>query len=165
MATATVPGAYGNTPSMPATQTISDNSLPVPKDGRDPTARANFLPYPVSTSGPAMVATDLSTFRTRGTSEAGKLLHQELLELQEKYTRAIDRYNWNQLVYTAEFRFEPVIGQTYHLYADGKRQLLSMIAPGQWSKPHIGSFRLNVDRAWEVVELAPGIDRAALFGG
>jgi hypothetical protein len=150
---------------MPATQPTSNSALPVPRDGRDPTARANFLPYPVSTLAPAITATDLGTFRSRGTSEAGRMLRQELLELQEKYTRAVDRYNWNQLVYAAEFRFEPVIGETYHLYADGDRQLLSMIAPGQWNKTHLGSFRLNVDRSWEIVALADGIDRAVLFGG
>jgi hypothetical protein len=139
-------------------------SLPVPKDGRDPTARANFLPYPVSSSGPAIIPNDLTSFRTRGVSEVEKQLQQQLVELREKYIAAIDRFNWNKLVYESEFRFEPVMGQIYHLYRGAKGHVLSMIEPGQWHRPYLGSFRLNLDRCWEVVELAEGIDRSELFG-
>lgn len=139
-------------------------SLPVPKDGREPSARANFLPYPVSTSGPAIIANDLTSFRTRGVSEIEKQLQQQLVELREKYIAAIDRFNWNKLVYESEFRFEPVMGQTYHLYQGTGRLMLSMIEPGQWHRPYLGSFRLNLDRCWEVVQLAEGMDRRQLFG-
>ena len=138
-------------------------SLPLPKDGRDPTARANFLPYPVSSTSPAIIPNDLTSFRSRGASEVEKQLQQQLVELREKYVAAIDRFNWNKLVFGSEFRFEPVMGQTYHLYRGIHRLMLSMIEPGQWHRPYIGSFRLNLDRCWEVVQLADGIDREALF--
>ncbi len=148
--------------SLDATQALAQ--LPVPKDGRNPAGRANFLPYPVSTSGPAIVPNDLSTFRSRGVSEMEKQLHQQMVELREKYVAAIDRFNWNKLVYGAEFRFEPVMGETYYLYHGRQGHLLSMIGPREWPRPFIGAFRLNLDRCWEVVELAEGLDRDKIFG-
>lgn len=159
-------------PEKPNTPEIQDNSspqsaldvLPTPRDGRLPALRGNFLPYPTSTQGPAIVPNDLSGFRSRGLSQTEKRLRQELVELHEQYSRAVDRFNWNQLVYHAEFRFEPVIGQVYHLYRDAKgKYLLSMVEPGQWQYDHVGSFRLNLDRAWEVVEIAPEVNARELF--
>jgi len=148
------------TPQIPSETEL----LPVPRDGRNEGARANFLPYPVSTLGPAIVPNDLSTFRNRGRSEVEKRLRQKLVELHEAYARTVDEFNWNSLVYGSEFRFDPVVGETYHLYREGGRFMLSMVGPGDWSLEFIGSFRLNIDRCWEVVLLADGIDRAALFG-
>jgi hypothetical protein len=140
------------------------SELPVPAKGRQPGVRANFLPYPASTLGPAIVPNDLTSFRSRGASEVEKRLHQELLELREKYLRVIDQFNWNRLVYEAEFRFEPVTGETYHLYRDGGRFSLSLVGPQEWAREFVGSFRLNIDRCWEPVAIAPGFDREAVFG-
>ena len=140
------------------------NDLPVPRDGRDPLARANFLPYPVAASGPAIIPNDLTSFRSSGVSRVEKQLQQQLLELREQYIAAIDRFNWNKLVYESEFRFEPVMGETYYLYRGRDGHQLSMIGPGEWSRPFVGAFRLNVDRCWELVELGEGIDPGAIFG-
>lgn len=151
--------------SAEATPIPAENDLlPVPRDGRNESGRANFLPYPVSTLGPAIVPNDLSTFRQRGRSEVEKRLRQQLVELHDAYTRAVDQFNWNSLVYASEFRFDPVVGETYHLYQEGGRHMLSMIGPGDWGYEHVGSFRLNVDRCWEVVRLADGVDREKIFG-
>ena len=139
--------------------------LPIPKDGRDSTARANFLPYPVSSSSPAIIPQDLTNFRSRGVSQVEKQLHQQLVELREKYAEAIDKFNWNKLVYESRFGFEPVMGETYYLYEDSGHHVLSMIGPEEWSKKFVGAFRLNLDRCWEVVRLAEDTDRERLFGG
>lgn len=111
-----------------------------------------YLPYPVSTLSPRIVPTDLSSFKSRGISEVERDLQQKLVQLRETYLEAIDHFNWNKLVYESEISFEPVVGETYHLYEARGRRLLSMIAPNEWPMKHLASLRLNVDRQWQVVE-------------
>jgi hypothetical protein len=42
----------------------------------------------------------------------------------------VEEYKWNELVYNAKFAFEPVIGQTYHLYVGRDGNIfLSMVNP------------------------------------
>lgn len=113
-----------------------------------------YLPYPVSTLSPRIVPTDLSSFKSRGISEVERDLQQKLVELRETYLAAIDHFNWNKLVYESEISFEPVVGETYHLYESRSRRLLSMIAPHEWPMRHLATVRLNVDRQWQIVEAA-----------
>jgi hypothetical protein len=123
-----------------------------------------FLPYPSSTLSPRIVPTDLSSFKSRGISEVERDLQQKLIELREEYLRAIDHFNWNKLVYEAEIQFEPVIGETYHLYEMRGRRTLSMISPDQWPQRHLATVRLNVDRQWKIVETSDEVDPRSLFG-
>lgn len=124
-----------------------------------------FLPYPVSTLSPPIVPNDLTSFKTRGISQVERDLRQKLTEIREDYLRAIDHFNWNKLVYEAEIRFEPVVGEIYHLYEmESGRRALSMISPEQWPHRHLASVRLNYDRQWLMVEMGQGIESAELFG-
>jgi hypothetical protein len=130
-----------------------------------PTSSSAFLPYPVSTLSPRIVPVDLSSFKSRGISEVERELQQKLVELREDYLRAIDHFNWNKLVYEAEIQFEPVVGETYHLYEIRGRRMLSMISPEEWPHPHLATVRLNVDRQWNVVTTGEGVDPRQIFGG
>ena len=121
------------------------------------------MPYPVSTLSPRIVPNDLTNFKSRGISKVERELEQKLLEMREEYVRAIDAFNWNKLIYEAEIRFEPVIGQTYYLYEIRQSYTLSMVPPEEWIYPCLGTFRLNADQQWEPIEIAENIDRARLF--
>ena len=123
-----------------------------------------FMPYPVSTLSPPIVPNDLTSFKTRGISQVERDLRQKLTEIREDYLRAIDHFNWNKLVYEAEIRFEPVVGESYHLYDMGGRRALSMISPDQWPHRHLATVRLNHDRQWLVVETGEGVEKTELFG-
>lgn len=122
-----------------------------------------FMPYPVSTLSPKIIPTDLSSFKSRGISEVERGLQQKLTEIREEYLAAIDHFNWNKLIYEADINFEPIIGQTYHLYEVRGRKLLSMIAPDQWHHKHLATVRLNIDRQWKLEELSEDIDQKSLF--
>lgn len=140
-----------------------NTALPLLKDARVAGSRSNFLPYPTSSLSPAFVPNDLTNFRSRGVSETEKRLRAELVELQERYVATIDRFNWNRLVYSADFRFEPILGTVYFLYRASQGLILSMVEPGEWDLEFLGSFRLNTDRCWEAVDIADGICREELF--
>lgn len=122
------------------------------------------MPYPVSTLSPRIVPNDLTNFKTRGISKVERELEQKLIEMREQYIRTIDQFNWNKLLYEADINFEPVIGQSYHLYQIRGGYTLSMIPPSEWMYQHLGSFRLNADQQWEPIEISPEVDKQALFG-
>ncbi|MDP4625750.1 MAG: DUF2452 domain-containing protein [Akkermansiaceae bacterium] len=123
-----------------------------------------FLPYPVSTLSPRIIPTDLSSFKSRGISEVERELQQKLTEIREQYLATIDHFNWNKLVYEADINFEPIVGETYHLYEVRGRKLLSMIGPAEWNKKHLATVRLNVDRQWKLEEISDEVDQRSLFG-
>ncbi|MEO5912977.1 MAG: DUF2452 domain-containing protein [Luteolibacter sp.] len=123
-----------------------------------------FLPYPVSTLSPPIIPNDLTSFKSRGISQVERELQQKLMEIREIYLQTIDHFNWNKLVYEADIQFEPIIGETYHLYEMRGRRQLSMVAPDQWAQKHLASVRLNADRQWKVVSTGSGVDTRELFG-
>jgi hypothetical protein len=141
--------------------TLQNNGIPE----LAPRPSKAFMPYPVSTLSPPIIPADLTSFKTRGISEVERDLRQKLTEIREDYLRAIDHFNWNKLVYEAEIRFEPVVGEVYHLYDMGSGwRALSMIGPEQWQHRHLATVRLNYDRQWLVVRTGEGIESAELFG-
>ncbi len=125
-----------------------------------PTSAA-FMPYPVSTLSPKIIPNDLSTFKSRGISQVERDLQQKLTEMREQYIATIEHFNWNKLVYEADINFEPITGETYHLYEIRGNNVLSMISPEQWAHRHLASFRLNMDRQWELKETS--VDAQELF--
>jgi len=69
-----------------------------------------------------------------------------------QYQNLIEEFEWNELVYGARFSFEPVVGEIYHLYqGDDGINFLSLISPKEWNKEHIGTFKLNSDKKWIVL--------------
>lgn len=137
--------------------------LAVVSDPTDTKPSRAFLPYPASTLSPRIVPNDLSNFKARGITQVERDLQQRLTEIRESYLAAVEHFNWNKLVYESEINFEPIVGQVYHLYSIQDRYQLSMIEPSQWHMRHIGSFRLNVDRQWELVTVADEVDPTLLF--
>jgi hypothetical protein len=62
----------------------------------------------------------------------------------------IEEYKVNDLLYSADYNFQPVIGESYHLYQKNNKEatFLSMIPPDAWDKPYIGSYKINSDKVW-----------------
>jgi len=117
-----------------------------------PGKSAAFLPYPVSTLSPRIIPNDLSNFKARGISQVERDLQLKLEKMREEYIATIEHFNWNKLVYEAEINFEPIVGEIYHLYSVRDKNHLSMIGPDQWSQKHLASFKLNLDRQWDLIE-------------
>lgn len=110
---------------------------------------ASLLPYSTNVGAPAIVLDDVVSWKSRGISNVNKEFENKFNELKIQYENLMIEYKWNELVYNAKFSFEPVIGEIYHLYAnhDGTN-VLSLIAPNEWNKEHIGTFKLNSEKKW-----------------
>lgn len=114
---------------------------------------ASLLPYATSVGAPVITTDDVVAWKSRGIHSVNKEFQNKFQELQSAYQKLMDDYKWNELVYNAKFSFEPVIGETYHMYlGDDGIEFLSLIAPNEWNKEFIASFKLNSDKKWVVLE-------------
>ena len=115
---------------------------------------AALKPYGTSASSPVIKPTNTATWTADGVRRVNKILKGKFDEVKKEYELLMEKFKYNDLLYNAKFGFEPIIGETYHLYKNKKRELyLSIIEPNQWNLEHQGSFRLNSDKMWEKVEL------------
>ena len=112
-----------------------------------------LLPYGDNVSAPAIRLENVSSWKIANSTKDNHQLQSKFLELKQEYQKLVAEYKWNELVYNAKFTFEPVIGQTYHLYYDKQGEVfLSMIGPNEWNKPYIGSFKLDSNNKWNKTE-------------
>lgn len=108
-----------------------------------------ILPYATNVGAPAIITEDTNAWKQRGINKINKQLEAKFNELKAEFQRMIDELKWNELVYSSKFNFEPVIGETYHLYVGNDGNVfLSLISPNEWNRECIGSFYLNSDQKW-----------------
>ncbi len=119
---------------------------------------ASLLPYATNVGAPVIKADDLTGWKNMGINKVNKEFESKFNELKMQYQDLIEEFQWNELVYNARFSFEPIVGEIYHLYkdADGS-DFLSLIGPKEWNKEHIGTFRLNSDKKWILIDLKSSI--------
>ena len=114
---------------------------------------ANVLAYPTSVGAPAIKMDNVVDWKNIGIRNVNKEFENKFSELKLEYKKLMEEYKWNELVYNAKFSFEPVIGETYHMYlGDDGREFLSLISPTEWNKQFIGTFKLNSDKKWVVID-------------
>ncbi len=111
---------------------------------------AALRPYSTNLGAPAITTTDTVAWKNTNIHQVNKQVKAKYDELKAQYDLLMEQFEYNNLVYSAKFSFEPVIGEIYHLYRDKKEQpFLSIISPDECSFDHIGTFRLNADKMWE----------------
>ena len=111
---------------------------------------SKLLPYATSNSSPVISIPNVDAFKKKGVDKVSKQFQAELSDLQNKIKSFVTLAADTQQVYSAKFKFEPIVGERYHLYAgENGENFLSLIAPSNWNKEHLGSFRLNGDYKWE----------------
>ena len=85
-------------------------------DEEDQKYNAGLLPYATNASAPKITSTDLTGWKNTNISKANHQINTEYEKLKNAYDKLIEQYEYNSLVYNAQFNFEPIVGQTYHLY-------------------------------------------------
>ena len=111
-----------------------------------------LMPYGDNVSAPAIRVEDISAWKQVNSLKVNHQLQTKFNELKEEYKKLVEEYRWNELVYNAKFAFEPVIGQTYHLYVGRDGNIfLSMINPNEWNYEYVGSFSLDSNNKWNKI--------------
>lgn len=114
---------------------------------------ASLKPYATNVGAPAIQVEDVTAWKKRNIHKANKQLKTKYLEIKAQYDAMLEELEYNNLVYSARFNFEPIVGETYHLYRDKKEQpFLSIIAPSDCNFDYIGSFELNSEQMWSKVD-------------
>ena len=112
----------------------------------------SILPYGSNVGAPAIKLDNIDNWKNIRVNNVNKQFKDKFIELKKEYEKLIDEYKWNELVYNAKFNFEPVIGQTYHLYVGRDGNIfLSMINPTEWTYECVGSFTLDSNNKWNKV--------------
>ncbi len=105
--------------------------------------------YATDLGAPVITTSDTIAWKNANINKVNKHVKAKYDELKEQYDELIKEFEYNNLVYSAKFNFEPVVGEIYHLYKNkDERPFLSIIAPKECSFDHLGSFRLNADKIW-----------------
>lgn len=110
-----------------------------------------ILPFASNLGGAVIAVPNADAIKKKGLNRASNHLKSELIEIQKKINNFIDDANNTQKVYSAKFKFEPIVGETYFLYEGAGENYLSILAPENWGKKFIGAFRLNSDYKWEKI--------------
>ena len=119
------------------------------KDDKD-AKKPNILPYGSNVGAPSIKPTDISSWKDEKVVTTNHYFSSRYDEIKKDYLKLMEEYEWNTLVYNAEFRFKPVMGKIYFLYQkDDGKLFLSLIEPNEWDKIFIGAFKLISDNRWE----------------
>jgi hypothetical protein len=82
--------------------------------------------------------------------KADKYFNSRLTELKKEYDSLVSKYVDTKLVYDSDYNFQPIVGETYHLYErKNGNTFLSMISPNDWKQEYVGSFILLNNGTWE----------------
>ena len=110
---------------------------------------SKLLPYATSQTNPVIQVPNIDAFKKKGVDKVSKQFQAELEDLQQKIKSFVSLASDTQQVYSAKFKFEPIVGERYHLYVgeDGEN-FLSLISPNDWEKEYLGTFRLDSEYKW-----------------
>lgn len=111
---------------------------------------AALLPYASGVGAPKITTPDITSWKQTNINKVNHEIKSQFDQLKAQYDAMMQQYSDNQIVYAARFSFEPIVGETYHLYLDKKGfNFLSVIAPAECSWEFVGSYRLSSEKLWE----------------
>lgn len=109
--------------------------------------------YPTEIGAPKFEPDNISLFKIEKTSKIKKYYSSKFEEMTKEYEKLMSEIKVNERLYMAAHNFEPISGETYHLYKkESNEEFLSLISPEQWKKfEFVGSFRFLSDGRWEAI--------------
>lgn len=111
---------------------------------------ASLKPYATNVGAPVITSVDTLAWKNKSIHRVNKNIETKYLEIKSEYDKMMEQFEYNQLIFNSRFNFEPIVGETYHLYKrENKESFLSIIPPNECSFNLIGSFYLNSDLIWE----------------
>ena len=106
--------------------------------------------YPTEIGSINFKVDNIELFKMNKTSKLKNYYNQKFDEIREQYLKLMDDIDINERLYNCKYSFEPITGQTYHLYFDDKgSEFLSIISPEEWKKKSfVGSYLYDSDGRW-----------------
>ena len=125
---------------------LPDNVAPHPES----------LPYPTNIGSPVIKPDhSVSGWKHAALHDINKHYKEKYDDLKKQFEQFAQEFEWNQLMFKADMRIKPVIGNVYHLYRRNDSQnYVSLFAPDERAggyDDYIGSFRLNHHNRWEKI--------------
>ena len=121
-------------------------------DGEKGSYDAALKPYSTNLGAPAIKVDDVTTWKNTNVHKVNHHFKTKFESLKKEYEAMMETFEYNNLIYTAKFSFEPVLGEVYHLYRDKNGEpFLSIISPKECSWDFVGTFKLTTDKLWEQV--------------
>jgi hypothetical protein len=109
--------------------------------------------YPTEIGAPKFEPDNISLFKIEKTTKVKKYYSSKFEEMTKEYENLMAEIKVNERLYMAAHNFEPISGETYHLYKkESGEEFLSLISPDQWKKfEFIGSYKFLSDGRWIVI--------------
>lgn len=107
------------------------------------------LTYGSNIGAPSIRLQDVGGWKQLQAQNANKIFTKKYEEIKDEFKKLVNEVTWNEFVYSANYNFIPVIGETYYLYEkkDGT-PFLSLIAPNEWNMKFIGATTLESNNKW-----------------
>lgn len=117
--------------------------------------KKSLLKYADNVASPVIKQDGVKAWQTDSLKSVNRHFSQKFEEIKKEYSKLIDAFKWNELIYKSKYSFKPLQGKVYHLYQKNdtdKDLFLSIIDPSEWNMLFIGSFKLLSNNKWEKIE-------------
>jgi len=124
---------------------------------------ASLSPIPLSVGSPVIRIEDKGKIRAIAVEAMHHYANQEMALLKkqadlimEQVREIEDRLKVSERIYESDMRFQPIIGQIYHLYQKDDHYKMSIIGPQEWGQSksmgtYVATVKLLGDHSWDVI--------------
>ena len=84
---------------------------------------AKLLPYASQVNSPLIEVPNVDAFKKKGVDKVSKQFNAELVDLKKKITQFVKEASDTQKVYSAKFKFEPLVGEVYFYILEKKKTI------------------------------------------
>mgnify|MGYP000916685220 FL=1 len=122
-----------------------------------------LLPYPHHVGGIVIKPEDTGKIKSRALTAMREQTNIQMNQIQKQVELLMqqandlkERVEISEKIYLADLSFEPIIGQTYHLYLKDSVYKLLLIGPDDWGKipstlEYVGTVKMLGDHTWDVI--------------
>ena len=122
-----------------------------------------LLPYPHHVGGIVIKPEDTGKIKSRALTAMREQTNIQMNQIQKQVELLMkqandlrERVEISEKIYLADLSFEPIIGQTYHLYIKEEVYKLLLIGPEDWGKfpqslQYVGTVKMLGDHTWDVI--------------
>jgi hypothetical protein len=110
---------------------------------------AAFRPYPTTVGSQPFAPLVINR---EGVHHANKHFSSRLEEIKQEWEKLREEFEITEAIYRAEYQFQPLTAETYHLYRrEDQSTFLSLIPPQSWKQTYVCSVQLLTNGTWKKI--------------